>query len=238
MGKARLDQLLVDRNIVETRSKAREYIQSGLVVVDGVKRTKPGWQVDKEAQIEVAEFESYVSRAGSKLEAANEKFQLDFQGKTILDVGSSTGGFSDYALRNGAKRVVAVDVGTNQMHKRLRLDSRLDLYEQTDIRDFKSSYLADIALIDVSFISLRKVLAAVTANVVNGGAIIALCKPQFEAGVEAKHRGVIKNDRMRRDIFKNFEKWLAESNLHQIDKIDSSVHGSKGNQERFYLIGV
>ncbi len=238
MGKTRLDQLLVDRNLVETRSKGREYIQSGLVAVDGIKRTKPGWQVDSLVEVEVAESEPYVSRAGSKLEAANEKFKLDFKGKTVLDVGSSTGGFSDYALRGGAKQVIAVDVGTKQMHERLRRDPRLNIYEQTDIRDFKSSYKADIALIDVSFISLRKVLIPVSGIVGKEGFIIALCKPQFEAGADAKHRGVIKNDKIRRAIFKDFEKWLGDNNLHQVDKFDSTVHGSKGNQERFYLIRV
>ena len=238
MGKTRLDQLLVERKLAETRSQAQEYIRSGLVTVDGVVRSKPGWQADGQVKVALADFESYVSRAGGKLAAANQKFGIDFKGKVVLDVGSSTGGFTDYVLRCGAKRVVAVDVGTRQLYEKLRLDQRVELHEQTDIRQFHTQQTAEIAVVDVSFISLRKVLSSVTSNVKNGGYIIALCKPQFEGGSEAKHRGVVKNDRLRREIFKNFENWLGENSLHLVDKADSSVHGSKGNQERFYLIEV
>lgn len=234
----RLDQLIVDKELVRSRARARELIRAGCVSVDGAPVYKPGTQVSTGAHVTVSEVDTdYVSRAGRKLQSANRQLGVDFRGKTVLDVGSSTGGFSDYVLRSGAKRVVAVDVGSRQLHGRLRGDPRLELHEQTDIRTFEPGGVVDIALVDVSFISLRLVLTKVAQCVKPEGVILTLCKPQFEAGADAKHKGVIKNDRMRRRIFRDFETWAQSHELFIVDKADSEVSGGKGNTERFYLIG-
>jgi 23S rRNA (cytidine1920-2'-O)/16S rRNA (cytidine1409-2'-O)-methyltransferase len=187
-------------------------------------------------EIRLTAREQYVSRAGLKLASVARALKLNFKDKIVLDVGSSTGGFTDYALRHGAKRVIAVDVGTEQLHPSLRTNERVELYEKTDIRQFKTSAAIDIVVIDVSFISLREILPAVSELVPKSARIAAMVKPQFEAAQSSmKHKGVVKNDRMRRDILKDFEAW-ATPRFIIIDKADSHVSGSKGNQERFYLL--
>ncbi|HET7060431.1 MAG TPA: TlyA family RNA methyltransferase [Candidatus Saccharimonadales bacterium] len=177
----------------------------------------------------------YVSRAGLKLASVAEALKLDFKNKTVLDVGSSTGGFTDYALQHGAKKVIAVDVGTNQLHPSLRQDPRVELHEKTDIRDFQTPQNIDLVMADVSFISLRDILPAVAGLTGQNTQIVAMVKPQFEAGSEMKHKGVIKNEKMRRDILKNFESWVAGQFVIS-GKADSQIAGTKGNRERFYLL--
>lgn len=180
--------------------------------------------------------EKYVSRAGLKLASVAEALKLDFKDKVVLDVGSSTGGFTDYALQHGATYVVAIDVGTNQLHPSLRANKQIELHEQTDIRDVKEvSKSLDIVVIDVSFISLKEILPTVARLSTKQTQVVAMVKPQFEAGDSAKHKGVIKNDRMRRSILQDFEQWV-KNQFVIIDKADSQVAGTKGNQERFYLL--
>ncbi len=135
--KHRLDHLLVQKKLVPTRSQAESYIRLGQVKVDGRVIKKPGYFVPEQADIEFGAKEQYVSRAALKLASVATTFKLDFKGKTVLDVGSSTGGFTDYALQHGASKVIAVDVGTNQLHARLREDPRVELHEKSDIRDFR-----------------------------------------------------------------------------------------------------
>ncbi len=178
-----------------------------------------------------------MSRAALKLASVAQVLHLDFQNKVMLDVGSSTGGFTDYALRHGARKVIAVDVGTDQLHPSLHGDTRIELHEQTDIRDIKHlSDAPDLVVIDVSFISLREVLPHIATLCTPQTKIIAMVKPQFEAvAANLKHKGVIKNDRMRRDILKDFENW-ARQYFVLADKADSDIAGSKGNVERFYFL--
>lgn len=178
----------------------------------------------------------YVSRAGLKLASVAEALKLDFKDKTVLDVGSSTGGFTDYALQHGARKVIAVDVGTEQLHPSLRQDPRVELHEKTDIRDFETDGPVDIVLADLSFISLREILPHIAGLVGNDTRITVMVKPQFEAAHGGqKHKGIIKNERMRRDILKSFEAW-ASGRFVILDKADSQVTGAKGNRERFYLL--
>jgi 23S rRNA (cytidine1920-2'-O)/16S rRNA (cytidine1409-2'-O)-methyltransferase len=177
----------------------------------------------------------YVSRAALKLDSAAGKLRFNFKGKTVLDVGSSTGGFTDYALRGGAARVIAVDSGTEQMHPSLRTNPKVQLHEKTDIRDFITDDKIDIVLIDVSFISLREVLPAVAKLSSKDTLIAALLKPQFEARAKDLNRGVIKNDSIRRQIFKDFELWSKNYFVIKA-KADSEVAGSRGNRERFYVL--
>lgn len=242
MSKARLDQELVRRGLVATRSQAESFIKLGQVTVNRRVVIKPGYLVSESDEVKLTAKEQYVSRAGLKLASAASALGLDFRNKMVLDVGSSTGGFTDYALRHGAKKVMAVDVGTNQLHPSLRDSPNIELHEQTDIRDFAVAYiknpsreLIDLVVIDVSFISLRKILPSLEQLVQPSTQIAAMVKPQFEAGDELKHKGVIKNDTMRREILKDFEGWVKQRFV-VVGKADSEVAGSKGNQERFYLL--
>lgn len=235
--KQRLDRTLVDLGLVVTRSQAESFIRMGSVTVNGKVFTKPGYMVGPEDKVMLTAKEQYVSRAGLKLASIAKTFHLDFRNTAVLDVGSSTGGFTDYALKHGAVKVIAVDVGTNQLHPTLRPDTRIELHEQTDIRDLKSlSQPVDYVVIDVSFISLRKILPHVLKLASKNTKVIAMVKPQFEAiNGDHKHKGVIKNEKMRREILKDFEAWTMQY-FKILNKADSQVIGEKGNKERFYLL--
>lgn len=233
--KQRLDRALFERGIVQSRSQAESWIKLGRVRVNGRPMTKAGTMVDETDKVVLDTKEQYVSRAGLKLASVARILGLDFAGKTVLDVGSSTGGFTDYALQHGATKVFAVDVGTEQLHPSLRGDVRIELHEKTDIRDFAPSALPDIVVIDVSFISLREILPHLAAEAGPSTLIAAMVKPQFEAGKHQVNKGVIKNDAVRREILRDFEAW-AKQLFVIVDKADSDVAGAKGNRERFYLL--
>ena len=232
----RLDKLILARGLVGSRSEAENWIRLGRVRVGGQAAAKPGLFVDESAPIELAASERYVSRAGLKLAGAAKAFNLDFHNKTVLDIGSSTGGFTDFALQHGAKKVYAVDVGTDQLHPSLRGNKRIELYEKTDIRDFVPNQPVDVIVGDVSFISLREILPHVAKNIMQPETIlVAMVKPQFEAGKHQVNKGVIKNDKVRRQILADFENW-AKQYFVVLDKKDSDVAGAKGNVERFYKL--
>lgn len=257
--KKRLDNELARRGLVTSRSQAESYIKLGKVTVDGRVVMKPGYFVGPDVDIKLLAEVQYVSRAGLKLASVVDIFSLNFQDKIVLDVGSSTGGFTDYALRHGAKKVYAVDVGTEQLHPSLRHDKRIELHEKTDIRNVfatttdhlplrfysgsstSTTYhllndIPDIVVIDVSFISLRDILPHIYNHLSNNGTqIVAMVKPQFEAGKDQTNKGIIKNDSMRRQILHDFEDWSKKYFVIS-DKRDSDVAGAKGNQERFYLL--
>lgn len=236
MTKQRLDSALTAMGLAPTRSQAESIIKLGEVKVNGQVVTKPGHFVPMNADIAMVEMQRYVSRAGLKLASVASLLGLRFEEKIVLDVGSSTGGFTDYALRHGAKRVYAVDVGTEQLHYSLRKNRRIELHEKTDIRDFIPKKTPDIIVIDVSFISLRDILPHLAKSVAGPETqIVAMVKPQFEAGRNQTNKGVIKNDSVRRQILKDFEFWSKEY-FNIVDKRDSDVAGAKGNQERFYLL--
>lgn len=234
--KRRLDHAVVQQGLCATRSQAENWIRLGKVLVNGTVINKPGYFVADTAKIELRAPEKYVSRAGLKLASVAQLLNLHFKDAVVLDVGSSTGGFTDYALRHGAKKVIAVDVGTNQLHPSLQGHQNIELHEQTDIRSVKElSQKPDIVVIDVSFISLRDVLPHIALLVTPQTSIVAMVKPQFEAGSGDKHKGVIKNDAMRRAILRDFELW-AKQLFIIVDKADSEVAGAKGNRERFYFL--
>lgn len=234
--KQRLDIALTQKGLATSRSQAESWIRLGKVTVDGVVVKKSGHFVQENAQLALHAEERYVSRAGLKLASVAKLLKLDFRSKTVLDVGSSTGGFTDYALQNGAKKVIAVDVGTDQLHPSLRGHKAIDLREKTDIRDVFLEEKPDIIVIDVSFISLRDILPHIVKELSGPNTqIAAMLKPQFEAGKNQTNKGVIKNDAMRRQILKDFEMWTRQYFVVQ-DKRDSDVAGAKGNQERFYLL--
>lgn len=236
--KQRLDQVMVMRGLVVSRSQAESYIRLGQVMVNGAIVSKPGHMVGEQDAIRLLAKDQFVSRAALKLASVAEMLGIDFRDKTVLDVGSSTGGFTQYALHKGAKKVIAVDAGTDQLHPSLRQDPRIELHEKTDIRDFMTDQPIDLVLADVSFISLKEVLPSVLPLCRPGTRLAVMVKPQFEAGSrKLTNKGVIKNDRMRRDILADFEQW-ARKYFVVLDKADSAVSGSKGNVERFYLLGI
>jgi len=234
--KQRLDKALVERGLATTRSQADNFIRLGYVFLNKKIVQKSGTMVSDSDEIKLEKKETYVSRAGLKLASVAEYFHLNFQDKTVLDIGSSTGGFTDYSLRHGAKKVFAVDVGTDQLHPSLRPNPKIVLYEKTDIRDFYADEAIDIIVGDVSFISLREILPHVAENLMNTNTIlVAMVKPQFEAGRHQVNKGIIKNDKVRRQILSDFEDW-ARKYFVVLDKKDSEVAGSKGNLERFYKL--
>lgn len=236
MNNSRLDKLLVERGLTATRSQAENYIKLGKVEVNGNIITKPSKNIAKTSVVKLTSPIMYVSRGALKLESVSDKFKLDFRGKSVLDVGSSTGGFTDFALQSGAVKVIAVDVGKKQMDMNLRNNDKVELHEQTDIRDVKKlSTKIDFCLVDVSFISIRPVLEHLSRIIPLECIIVAMVKPQFETDENYKHKGVIKNESMRRDILKKFEQW-ATDRFKIINKSDSEVHGPKGNIERFYML--
>ena len=243
MVKLRLDAYLTAKGLAPTRSQAESVIKLAEVKVNGQVITKPGYFVNEHSEVELVQKERYVSRAGLKLASVAELLKLKFTDAIVLDVGSSTGGFTDYSLKHGASKVYAVDVGTEQLHPSLRKDKRIELHEKTDIRDFRISakpgkqpVMPDIIVIDVSFISLRDILPHIARELSDKNTkIVAMVKPQFEAGKGQTNKGIIKNDAMRRQILKDFEMW-SKDYFFIVDKRDSDVSGAKGNQERFYLL--
>ena len=236
--KARLDTELAKRGLTQSRSQAENLIRLGQIEVDGRIASKPGQPVGPDSIIKLLASERYVSRAGLKLASVAANFKIDFTDKVVLDIGSSTGGFTDYALQHGASRVIAVDVGTDQLHPSLRSDERIELHEKTDIRDFVTDQAIDIIVGDVSFISLREILPHVAKNLMQPSTqLVAMVKPQFEAGRGQVNKGVIKNDKVRRQILADFEEWSQRYFVVR-DKRDSDVAGQKGNVERFYLLAI
>lgn len=180
-----------------------------------------------------------VSRAENKLAGASQAFSFDFRDKIVLDIGSSTGGFTEYALRHGAKRVFAVEKGTNQMKAPLRFDPRIILLEKTDIFlvDFTQFGSLDVVLADVSFVSLKKVLAHVKLQPeVRTADFLMMLKPQFEAKPFQLKNGIVKNEKIRREIIKDFELWLKQNHFKVVDKRDNFLAGKNGNVERFYYL--
>jgi 23S rRNA (cytidine1920-2'-O)/16S rRNA (cytidine1409-2'-O)-methyltransferase len=238
MSKRRLDQELVARKLAATRSKAEAMIMAGLVKVDDKRIDKAGYFVQPDARIDVQATPQYVSRGGEKLASVADKLKLNLKNKIVLDVGSSTGGFTDYALQHGATKVYAVDVGRGQLDFKLRTDERVVVMERTDIRDVAElPDKIDYVVIDVSFISLERILPAVLKLINKDTLVVAMAKPHFEADyvTASKHKGVIKNDTIRREILKNVETFLQKWFV-VIDKADSEVLGRKGNKERFFLL--
>ena len=185
---------------------------------------------------------NFVSRAEGKLEGAVRAFRYDFRNKTVLDIGSSTGGFTELALKLGAKKVIAIEKGTKQMKAPLRFDARVDLHEKTDFFDVLTSDFGvdevETVVADVSFVSLTEILAH-AKKIVNAKAdFLVMLKPQFEAEPDQLVKGVVKNEKMRREILKKFENWLKNNGFLVLKKRDNDVAGKKGNLERFYLLKI
>jgi 23S rRNA (cytidine1920-2'-O)/16S rRNA (cytidine1409-2'-O)-methyltransferase len=229
---------MADLGLAPNRTKAAAIIMAGQVKVGDKMVDKAGYFVRDDEVITVKSLPRYVSRGGDKLASVAKKLNLDFKDKIVLDVGSSTGGFTDYVLQNGAKKAYAVDVGTGQLDYKLRNDERVVVMERTDIRDVPMlDDKPDIVVIDVSFISLRQIFPAVKRLSGPKTLVVAMVKPHFEADriTASKNKGVIKNDTIRRAILKGVEGFIKQDFVI-IDKADSEILGRKGNKERFYLL--
>ena len=231
----RIDIELVKRGIFETRNKAQNEIKNKIVYCNNVCITKPAFDVTDTDIIEIkGEKLKYVSRGGLKLEKAIKEFNIDLNDKILIDIGSSTGGFSDCAIQNGIKKVYAIDVGTNQFDKNLRLNNKINLYENTDFRSVDNSIIndANIASIDVSFISVTK-LTNKLKELTNLKEIICLIKPQFECGKETsdKYKGVPLNKEVHESVIKNVIKSFKENNYYINNITSSPIKGGNGNIE-------
>lgn len=238
-SKTRLDQLLVTRNISDSRSKAQAMIKAGKVSSNGKFLTKPSLSVDETIPLDITEAEHpWVSRGGMKLAHAVEHFSLaqHIADATTLDIGASTGGFTDVLLHHGAKQIYAVDVGTGQLSSSLLADSRIISLENTNAKNLNPELIPDtpsIIVCDASFISLKKLLSAPLALAAPNAHIITLIKPQFEVGKELadKHKAVIKSEKMHASICDDIQQWITEQGWQVHGIIESPITGPKGNKE-------
>jgi len=243
----RIDKLLVERGLADSRTKAQAMVMAGVVLVDEQRVEKPSHQFDTNSAIRIKGGDDpttrYVGRGGLKLEAALREFQIDVSGFVCLDVGASTGGFTDCLLQNGAKKVFAVDVGHNQIDWRLRNDPRVEVREGVNARyltpdDFPQKF--DLAVMDVSFISVTKVLPAIVPLLAPGRSIIALIKPQFEVGRgEVGGGGIVRDETKRLRVVAEVNNAAHALGLEVVNVIESPITGAEGNVEflALYKIG-
>ena len=246
MKRERIDKLLVDQGLAESRTKAQAMIMAGVVLVDEQRVEKPSQQFDINSSIRVKGGDDptsrYVGRGGLKLEAALREFRIDVEERVCLDVGASTGGFTDCLLQHGAKNVVAIDVGHNQIDWRLRSDHRVEVREGVNARylqpeDFSQKF--DLAVIDVSFISVTKVLPAIVPLVREGGAIITLIKPQFEVGRgEVGGGGIVRDAAKRLRVVEDVNDAARALGLDVGNVIESPIQGAEGNVEFLALYKI
>ncbi len=237
MARERIDKLLVDRGLAESRTKAQALVMAGAVIVDEQRVNKPSELFQSNSKIRIKEDAAsrYVSRGGLKLEAALREFQIDASGLVCLDVGASTGGFTDCLLQHGVRKVVALDVGHNQIDWKIRNDPRVEVREGVNARnlqpsDFDASF--DLAVIDVSFISLTKILPAVVPLLTNGGRIVALIKPQFEVGKgEVGKGGIVKDPAQHQRVVSEVNAAAESLGLRVGGVIESPIRGAEGNVE-------
>jgi len=239
--KERLDVLLVEKGLFSSREKARASVMAGLIYVNGIMVDKAGNMTDPSAEIRVKEpLCPYVSRGGLKLEKAIQTFELDLAGKVAMDMGASTGGFTDCMLKNGASRVYAIDVGYGQLDWKLRNDPRVINMEKTNIRylDPKSiKESIDFISIDVSFISLHLILPVASRLLKDNGKIVCLVKPQFEAGrAQVGKGGIVRDKNIHKEVIHNVIGYAAECGLYPMGLTFSPVTGAKGNIEYLLLL--
>ncbi len=238
--KARLDHLLTERGLAESGSQAQRLIMAGLVYVNGQKSDKAGTKFRSDVEVEVRETLKYVSRGGLKLEKALSHFPFDPKGATCMDVGASTGGFTDVLLQRGAEKVYAVDVGHSQLHYKMQHDPRVINLEKTHVRLLTKALIpesVDAIVIDTSFISLTKVLPHAWPFLKEGGWCVALIKPQFEVGAKQLVKGVVKDDEIRQSAIDKILEFVPElPDAEVLGVTESPIHGPKGNVE--YLLGL
>jgi 23S rRNA (cytidine1920-2'-O)/16S rRNA (cytidine1409-2'-O)-methyltransferase len=241
--RARLDLVIAERGLAPSRSRAQALILAGTVLVDGMVVTKAGTAVDRDARIELVQPDHpYVSRGALKLEAALDAFGVSPESRDCLDIGASTGGFTDLLLSRGARRVIAIDVGRGQLDWKLRTDPRVVVMEGVNARllaEHELPWQADLAVIDVSFISLRLVVPAVLPKLKPDATLICLIKPQFEAGRQLVSRGgVVRDEAARREVIEGTVEALLALGLGFVGRVESPIRGPKGNLEELAVFMV
>lgn len=229
----RLDVEVAFRGLARSRSSALDLIRREKISVNGIIVSKPNTLVSPHDLIEVTQAQKFVSRAGEKLDHALDIFHISPVGLTVLDIGSSTGGFTDCLLQRGATKVIAVDVGTDQLVPELRNDARVELHEGTNIKSFSVSSPVDMVTVDVSFISLTHILPKIFSSLKKGGNCITLVKPQFEVGMETakKFEGVITDETLQKQVLENIKLEAKKVGFKVIDETNSPILGEKGNKE-------
>ncbi|TMJ85954.1 MAG: TlyA family RNA methyltransferase [Alphaproteobacteria bacterium] len=235
-ARKRADVLLVERGLFESRARAQAAIEAGLVTADGKAVAKPSETIAADAVLQAQPAHPFVSRGGVKLAGALEQYPIDIEGHVCLDVGASTGGFTEVLLANGASLVFAIDVGREQLHHSLRGHPKVVSMEETDIRDFEGKRLPvrpDVVVIDVSFISLKAVLPVALSLAASPMHLLALIKPQFEAGRKHSKRGVIRNATVHQQICDDIAGFAASLGCSRIQVFPSSITGGDGNIEFF-----
>ena len=238
MAKRRIDSLLVDRGLVESRAKAQALIMAGEVVVNGKAAIKPGTLVAEEVAITLLEPPPFVGRGGLKLDYALDKFQLDVSSKVVADIGASTGGFTDCLLKRGASRVYAIDVGYGQLDYRLRQDRRVVVMERVNARyPTPLTEKVDLATMDLSFISVEKVIPSVAQLLKDSGYLLVLIKPQFEARRdEVGKGGIVKQPQVHARVLGRFIAWMIDHGFRLGGLVASPILGASGNKEFFVLL--
>lgn len=241
MAKKRADVLIFEQGLAASREKAKRIIMEGRALLGTMRIEKPGEQIDEDEKITIKESKvDYVSRGGLKLENAIDYFDLDLEDAYAVDIGASTGGFTDVMLRNGAKLVYAIDVGYNQLDYKLRIDPRVVVMEKTNIRYLDKSLIAneiDFISIDVSFISLKLVLPVAKEILKKNGYIVALIKPQFEVGKELVGKnGIVRDIKARKDVIEDIFNFSIDIGLSPVNLTYSPIKGAKGNVEFLVLL--
>jgi 23S rRNA (cytidine1920-2'-O)/16S rRNA (cytidine1409-2'-O)-methyltransferase len=238
VAKRRIDILLVEKGLVESREKARVMVMEGAVTADNRTIVKPSTLVDENADLQIIQAPAFVSRGGFKLEYALDQFHIDVKGLVAVDVGASTGGFTDCLLKRGASKVYAVDVGYGQLDYKLRQDPRVVVMERINARySFSLPEPVDLATVDVSFISLEKVVPTVAELVKSGGYIITLVKPQFEAGKNQVGKGgLVKDPQVHAAVLGRFIDWAIAHDFRLLGLVASPILGAEGNKEFLVLL--
>lgn len=235
----RLDQFLFEKGYFETRNKAKAAITEGHVLVNSKPILKPSFEILGDEAIELQDVCPYVSRGGYKLEGAIKAFNLDFKDKVVLDIGASTGGFTDCAIQNGARLVYSVDVGTNQLHESLKNNNKIISMENTNILDLEPNTLdpkPNIIVMDVSFVSIEYLMPGISKFILDDTIFVCLIKPQFEVGNIKMKNGIVKDKNIHIKVINNVRLDLNKYNLDIFKLITSPIKGSSGNKEFLALI--
>ncbi|MCO6509172.1 MAG: TlyA family RNA methyltransferase [Aridibacter famidurans] len=243
MGRERIDKLLVERGFAESRTKAQAMVMAGIVLVDERRVEKPSEQFEPDGEIRIkgeSPESRYASRAGLKLETALDEYHIRVSGYVCLDIGSSTGGFTDCLLSRGASKVYAVDSGTNQMIWRLRNDGRVVLMENTNARHLTREQIpedVDLITIDVSFISAKLVLEPAVEFLKEGGLVVLLVKPQFEVGKgEVGKGGIVRDEELHEKVIDEITEFVEQLGLGRTGLVESPIEGASGNREFLMIL--
>ncbi len=232
----RLDVYLFENNYFESREKASFAIKSGAICVDNKVILKPSYDITYQKVDITLDVNPFVSRGGFKLDHAIKYFNLNFQNKTVLDIGASTGGFTDVALQNNAKKIICVDVGSNQLHEKIKSNDKVEFYENLNILDFDTKEVFDYMVMDVSFVSIKTIIPSLLKFFTSNNYLVALIKPQYEVGKVNIKNGVIKDPKIHLNVLLDTISFIENLDLHVLNITASPISGKMGNKEYLVLI--